>query len=130
MTLTIWVDDWQMQCCGDTFRPGDAVSWQLLEVDPEDYAAIVGTDRAAEIDFREEHHDSGEGQPLTPLRVVAATEVHCRYDSPSGDTAKVLYPVPGSTELVPVVEADGWAKTRPHVRFAGYLVTAERVADE
>ncbi|MGC5398644.1 DUF6578 domain-containing protein [Streptomyces sp. DT20] len=130
MTLTIWVDDWQMQCCGDTFRPGDAVSWQLLEVDPEDYADIVGSDRAAEIDFCEEHHDSGEEQPLTPLRVVAVTEVHCRYGVPSGSTADVLYPVPGSTELVPVVEADGWAKARPHVRFAGYLVTAERAADE
>ncbi|WNI31326.1 DUF6578 domain-containing protein [Streptomyces sp. ITFR-6] len=128
MALTIWVDDWQMQCCGDTFRPGDAVSWQLLEVDPGDYADIVGSDRAAEIDFREEHHGPGEEQPLTPLRVVDVTEVHCRYGVPSGSTAEVLRPVPGSTELVPVVEADGWAKARPHTMFAGYLVTAERPA--
>ncbi|MFF8710386.1 DUF6578 domain-containing protein [Streptomyces sp. NPDC015184] len=22
MTLTIWVDDWQIQCCGERFAPG------------------------------------------------------------------------------------------------------------
>ncbi|WP_424886466.1 DUF6578 domain-containing protein [Streptomyces sp. SAI-126] len=25
MTLTIWVDDWQIQCCGQSFAPGDVV---------------------------------------------------------------------------------------------------------
>ncbi|MFF0303105.1 DUF6578 domain-containing protein [Streptomyces sp. NPDC004562] len=29
-TVTIWVDGWQMQCCGESFAPGDAVSWPLL----------------------------------------------------------------------------------------------------
>ncbi|MGT2528227.1 DUF6578 domain-containing protein [Streptomyces nojiriensis] len=61
MTLTIWVDDWQVQCCGKAFAPGDVVSWALLEVDPEDYAALVGGERAAAIDFREEHHGQGRG---------------------------------------------------------------------
>ncbi|MFF7385757.1 DUF6578 domain-containing protein [Streptomyces griseoluteus] len=26
MTLTIWVDDWQMHCCGEDFAVGDAVA--------------------------------------------------------------------------------------------------------
>ncbi|MDX3453844.1 hypothetical protein PV396_18150 [Streptomyces sp. ME02-8801-2C] len=56
MTLTIWVDDWQMKCCGETFAMGDVVSWNLLEVDPEDYADVVGDERATGINFREEHH--------------------------------------------------------------------------
>ncbi|MFE5299475.1 DUF6578 domain-containing protein [Streptomyces sp. NPDC056632] len=38
-------------------------------------------------------------------------------------------PVPGTTVLVPVNEAGGWAQARPDVRFAGYLVTARRVAE-
>ncbi|WP_425471247.1 DUF6578 domain-containing protein [Streptomyces roseicoloratus] len=35
-----------MQCCGESFAPGDVVSWTLLEVDPEDYADVVGGGRA------------------------------------------------------------------------------------
>jgi hypothetical protein len=126
MTLTIWVDDWQIQCCGENFTPGDVVSWHLLEVDPEDYADLVGSERAAEIDFCEEHHGrEGEHAP-TRLQVLTITEVHCRYEVPSGSTSNVRHPVPGTTELVPVREADGRAATRLHVDFTGYLVTAER----
>ncbi|MFG3345130.1 DUF6578 domain-containing protein [Streptomyces sp. NPDC048018] len=129
MTLTIWVDDWQMQCCGESFKPGDVVSWTLLEVEPEDYADVVGSERADEIDFCEEHHGQDEGHAPTSVEVVSIVEVHCRYGMPPGATDKVNYPVPGTTVLVPVEKADGWAKARPGVRFAGYLVTARRAAD-
>jgi hypothetical protein len=128
MTLTIWVDAWQIQCCGESFTPGDDVSWKLLEADPEDYADVVGKERAAEIDFREEHHGQEEHAP-TWLQVRTIAEVHCRYEVPPGSTADVRYPVRGTTELVPVKEAGGWAKARPEVSFAGYLVTARRVTD-
>ncbi|MFJ3435696.1 DUF6578 domain-containing protein [Streptomyces cyaneofuscatus] len=129
MTLTIWIDDWQIQCCGESFAPGDVVSWNLLEVDPEDYADIVGGERAAEIDFREEHHGRGDEHAPTSVEVVSIAEVHCRYGVPPGATDKVNWPVPGTTVLVPVKEADGWAKARPDVSFAGYLVSARCAAD-
>lgn len=130
MTLTIWVDDWQIQCCGESFAPGDTVSWQLLEVDSEDYADLVGSDHAAEIDFREEHHGP-EDEHATParLRVLTITEVHCRYEAPPGSASNIRHPVPGTAELVPVREADGWAAPRPPLDFTGYLVTAERRDD-
>ncbi|MET7287622.1 DUF6578 domain-containing protein [Streptomyces sp. NPDC005573] len=129
MTLTIWVDDWQIQCCGESFGPGDVVSWRLLEVDSEDYADIVGTDRAAEIDFREEHHGREEERAPTRLEVLTAAEVHCRYEVPPGATSDLYQPVPGTTALVPVEKADGWAKSRPDTSFVGYLVTARRVSN-
>ncbi|MFJ2894318.1 DUF6578 domain-containing protein [Streptomyces sp. NPDC087218] len=129
MTLTIWVDDWQMQCCGERFVPGDVVSWTLLEADPEEYADVVGSERAAGIDFREEHHGQGEERAPTSVEVVSIDEVHCRYGVPPGAADKVNHPVPGTTVLVPVGAADGWAETGPELRFAGYLVTARRVAD-
>jgi hypothetical protein len=129
MTLTIWVDDWQIQCCGQNFAPGDVVSWALLEADPEDYADVVGSERADEIDFREEHHGQEEGHAPTSVEVVSIAEVHCRYEVPPGATDKVNHPVPGTTVLVPVKEADGWAKVRPGVSFAGYLVMARHAAD-
>ncbi|MEU8525498.1 MULTISPECIES: DUF6578 domain-containing protein [Streptomyces] len=129
MTVTIWVDDWQMQCCGEDFAPGDVVSWRLLEVDPEDYADVVGDERAAGIDFREEHHGQGDEQAPSSLEVLTIAEVHCRYALPPGSTGNTYHPVPGTTVLVPVERADGWAKARPDVRFAGYLVTARRAAE-
>ncbi|MFD8885192.1 DUF6578 domain-containing protein [Streptomyces erythrochromogenes] len=129
MTLTVWVDDWQMQCCGEDFAPGDVVSWQLLEADPEEYADVVGGDLAAGIDFHEEHHGEGEGAP-TALEVLTINEVHCRFEVPAGSAERVQHPVPGSAVLVPVEEADGWAQERPGVRFTGYLVTARRVSEE
>lgn len=130
MTLTIWVDDWQIQCCGQSFEPGDVVSWTLLEVDPEDYASVVGGERADEIDFRQEQHGQEEGHAPTPVEVVSIAEVHCRYGVPPGATDKVNYPVPGTTVLAPVKEADGRAKAIPDVSFAGYLVTARRATEE
>ena len=80
LTLTIWVDDWQIQCFGQSFAPGDVLSWTLMEVDPEDYADVVGGERADEIDFREEHHGRGEGYAPTSVEAVSIAEVHCRYD--------------------------------------------------
>ncbi|MFJ4755788.1 MULTISPECIES: DUF6578 domain-containing protein [Streptomyces] len=121
-TVTIWVDGWQMQCCGESFAPGDAVSWPLLKADPENFADIVGADRAAEIDFCEEHHGDTDAPP-TRLKVLTAIEVHCRIAPPPG--ADAYHPVPGTTELVPVEKADGWPEPRQDVRFMGYLVTAE-----
>ncbi|WUD72934.1 hypothetical protein OG937_15120 [Streptomyces sp. NBC_00510] len=129
MTLTIWIDHWQIQGCGQSFAPGDVVSWTLLEVDPEDYADVVGSERADEIDFREEHHGQGDGHAPTSVEVLSIAEVHCRYGVPPGATDKVNYPVPGTTVLVPAKEADGWAKARSDVSFAGYLVTAQRATD-
>lgn len=127
MTVTIWVDDWQMQCCGDSFGPGDVVSWGLEEADPADYAEVLGEERAGGIGFREEHHGPEEHPAPSRLRVLTVTEVHCRYELPADGTTNVYHPVPGTAELVPVDgEADGWAKARPGVGFVGYLVTAER----
>ncbi|MDP5313397.1 DUF6578 domain-containing protein [Streptomyces poriferorum] len=129
MTMTVWVDDWQIQCCGQRFAPGDVVSWTLLEADPEDYADVVGSERADQIDFREEHHGQGERHAPAAVEVVSIVEVHCRYEVPPGSTGRVHFPVPGTTVLVPVEDADGWAKARPDVRFAGYLVTARPVTN-
>ncbi|MGW4971155.1 DUF6578 domain-containing protein [Streptomyces albidoflavus] len=45
MTVTIWIDGWQMQCCGVRFRSGVVVEWPVVEADIEDRA---GAGRAAE----------------------------------------------------------------------------------
>ncbi|MFJ3940132.1 DUF6578 domain-containing protein [Streptomyces parvus] len=128
MTVTVWVDEWQMQCCGENFVSGGVVSWSLMDADPEDYVDIVGEERAAEIDFCEEHHGQEEQGP-TSLEVLSIAEVHCRYAMPPGSVDKVHCPVPGTAVLIPVDRATGRAEAQPDARFAGYLVTARRVTD-
>ncbi len=129
MTLTVWVDDWQMQCCGESFAVGDVVSWTLLPADPEDFADIVGDERAESIDFREEHHGGEQGCAATRAEVLSILEVHCRYGVAEGAADRVNRPVPGSAVVVPVEHADGWAESREGGSFTGYLVTVRRVAD-
>ncbi|MEV8451048.1 DUF6578 domain-containing protein [Streptomyces sp. NPDC052095] len=103
--------------------------WTLSEADPEEYVDVVGDERAGEISFHEEHHGQEGGRAPLSVEVVSITEAHCRYGGPPGATDKVNCPVPGTTVLVPVEEADGWAKAGPDVDFAGYLVVARRVTE-
>ncbi|MER6222289.1 DUF6578 domain-containing protein [Streptomyces sp900105755] len=62
--------------------------------------------------------------------MLTITEVHCRYAVPPDSTIDVQSPVPGTTELVPVSEANGWAESRPGISFTGYLVTARPAKTE
>ncbi|MFF9427055.1 DUF6578 domain-containing protein [Streptomyces sp. NPDC014746] len=71
----------------------------------------------------------GEGHARTSVEVVSVVEVHRSYGVLPDAKGKVNSPVPGTTVLVPVERADGWAKARPDVSFACYLVTARRVTD-
>ncbi|MFE1146272.1 DUF6578 domain-containing protein [Streptomyces albidoflavus] len=128
MTVTIWIDGWQMECCGESFGPGEVVAWQLVETGAEDHADVVGERRAAEIDFREEHHGGAGEESVARVKVVGVEEVHCRYEFPPGDTSDGRQPVPGSTAFVPVSRAERWAEGRTGLEFCGYLVTAEPVA--
>ncbi|MEV3871433.1 DUF6578 domain-containing protein [Streptomyces sp. NPDC049906] len=127
MAMTVWVDGWQMQCCGRLFAVGDVVSWTLLEADPEDYAELVGSEEGG-VDFREEHH-GGEGRTPTSVEVLSITEVHCRYGPRPGTVDNANRALPGTRVLVPVRQAERWVEARPGVEFAGYLVTVRRVAD-
>ncbi|RZU50087.1 hypothetical protein EV385_1850 [Krasilnikovia cinnamomea] len=122
MELNVWVDGWQMQCCGEPFSVGSDVSWTLRwEPDWEWLSVLLGDQGAASMDAAEDHHeDVPEGTPETVGTVRSITAVHCRY-APSG-APRELVPVPGSGVLTPLSKADGWTKDRDELRFVGYLV--------
>jgi uncharacterized protein DUF6578 len=40
--MTVWVDSWQMQCCGDPFRRGSKVAWTLRDADPDWFDVMLG----------------------------------------------------------------------------------------
>ncbi|MFI1995628.1 DUF6578 domain-containing protein [Actinoplanes sp. NPDC020271] len=118
--LRIWVDDWQMQCCGEPFAVGDEVSWTLRAPDTEWLEPVLGKDLAAGIDLAEEHHGGVEETPPTVGTVVAIRAVHCRYGPLAGGAG--LGPVAGSGVISTVRSADGWTPDRGDLKFAGYVV--------
>ncbi|MGC1287738.1 MAG: DUF6578 domain-containing protein [Streptosporangiaceae bacterium] len=122
MGLTVWVDGWQMQCCGEPFAVGSDISWTLGDADADWLEAVLGA-KATEVDSAEEHHGALAGDaPKTAATVSSISAVHCRYaHDPSGDS-KILYPVRDSAVLTELPAADGWTPDRGDLQFTGYLV--------
>lgn len=119
--LSVWVEAWQMQCCGERFALGDEVSWTLREPGSEWLTAVLGADLAGRVAAAEEHHGGLPGSaPVTVGTVASIQTVHCRY-APVPD-GPALYPVAGSGVVSSVTSADGWTPDRDDLRFVGYLV--------
>ena len=122
MGMTVWVDSWQMQCCGEPFQVGSQVAWTLGDADPDWLEAVLGTD-AHFVDAAEEHH-GGVSEDAAPTRgtVTRIAAVHCLYAPRPGSDSPVSYPVPGSGVLTDIESADGWTADREDAQFVGYLV--------
>jgi hypothetical protein len=79
MGLTVWVDSWQMQCCGDPFSVGQQVSWTLSDADQDWLMTMLGADAQVTVDAAEEHGGLPEETPRTTGIVSRIAAVHCRY---------------------------------------------------
>ncbi|UQA97147.1 DUF6578 domain-containing protein [Streptomyces halobius] len=122
MELTVWVDDWQMQCCGTPFSIGSPVSWTLVDADKEWLADVVGADAADRVDGAEEHHGGAGEAAETRATVAGISAVHCRYAPRPGGSDTTRHPVPGSGTLTALTSADGWTPDDGERQFCGYLV--------
>jgi hypothetical protein len=123
MDLTVWVDGWQMPCCGESFSVGQQVAWTLGDADEDWLMPMLGADTHVSVDAAEEHHGGiPEETPRTKGTVSRVTAVYCRYALAPGQDARTLYPVPGSAVLCEPESADGWPPEREDLEFVGYLV--------
>ncbi|MFG1925415.1 DUF6578 domain-containing protein [Cryptosporangium sp. NPDC048952] len=123
MRISVWVDNWQMQCCGDPFAVGHEVSWTLQDADDEWLANILGDDAARGVTKAEEHHGGvPDDAPATTGRVAAIKAVHHRYAPKPGDDPRARYVVPGSGVVTTIESADGWTPDQGELSFAGYIV--------
>ncbi len=122
----IWVDHWQIQCCGDPFSVGRHVKWSVTrEVDGDWFAAILDPEVAATVTDAEEHHASEDMELFTVEGVVRSIRaVYCRYE-PAPGNAKALFPVRGSGWAEARDSADGWEPSNKDGEFIGYLVDVE-----
>ena len=123
--VKVWVDDWQMACCGTSFSVGARVTWTVSpEVDTEWLATVVGPETAESIAYIEDHHFGEEAEPVTLSATVAAIEaVQCDFAPRPGQNA--TWPVEGSDLRVAVTYAPRWVPDEEPRRFVGWLVDLE-----
>ncbi|MGO4603919.1 DUF6578 domain-containing protein [Terrabacter sp. 2YAF2] len=120
MRYVVWVDAWQMQCCGEPFAAGDRVGWTLRDL-PRGclFDDVVGSEVAARITHAEEHHGAvPEDAPVVHGTVRAIVAAHARYVRESRW-------VPG--ELRTVRSADGTDEVSG-LSFNGYVVDLDVAA--
>lgn len=114
----VWVDRWQMACCGTPFSTGDSVDWTVSSKVDRLFLGRVTTPEVAEmIDYSEEHHDDDE-MVLGLTGVVRSIRLaSCRYEleegggpGPAAGTGQ-LREVASTTEQLPSTEDEhrpGW----------------------
>lgn len=123
----VWVDGWQMACCGEQFSIGSEVAWFL---EPAHNAAwfesVIGSDPDLQPSLAEEHHsEESAGARAPAARVVRIRAVHCAYQADPGPEAprSTVVPVPGST-VITELSAASTVDPEPWVGSAGGLTTA------
>jgi hypothetical protein len=124
-SLLVWVEAWQMQCCGDPIEVGSSVEWTLYEAPGGDWlASLLGESLASQVTHGEEHHGGlPEGTQATAGSVARIRAASSRFQpDPATPTENIYVPLPGTAVVVDVPAADGWFPETDGLRFNGYLV--------
>jgi hypothetical protein len=111
MTVRVYYEEWQLQCCGDGFAVGDEVTWQ---VEPAGQ-------------WHEEHHGDERLESITGT-VVHIESVWQRHEE--SEDARVLTAVDGDIVMAGVPAANGYesdelAPLSAEYHFQGYVVTLD-----
>ena len=127
MVRTVWVDSWQMQCCGHPFQIGSEVSWTISpRVGSEFLAQVLGPDEALRITDAEEHHGGiPDDSPRTAGTVISIRAVFCEFAPEPGSNPQTRFPVVGTGVLEDRSSVDGWEPEDDRRHFLGYIVTME-----
>jgi hypothetical protein len=115
--LIVWMDAWQLQCCGAEFDVGTRVSWTLTGMD-QHWAELLGLP----VDAAEEHHGGvPDDAPATSGTVTGIRAEHFRYAPANEADQRTLSPVAGSAVFTWVSHAGSWGADPGDLEFAGYL---------
>jgi hypothetical protein len=122
----VWIDSWQMQCCGDEFSVGSMVTWSATPVtDRSWFESFLEQDTAALITHHGEHHSDFVGMVEVQGLVRSIRAVYCRYSVKD----RVSHPVARSATVERRESADGWEEEDEFGKgrvFVGYLVKVDR----
>jgi hypothetical protein len=126
--MLVWVEDWEMQCCGDPFAVGSVVEWGLVPHtrDDGDYLAVpLGKAMADAITHCETHHESPDDHPqpvITRARVVSIGAAYWQRTLQGKGLHRALYPAVGTGVVRERQNASGWEPEQEGLHFEGYIV--------
>jgi hypothetical protein len=102
--MTVYVENWQMDCCGEPFSAGSHVSWTLIQGHSTWIQTILGSDVGITVDAKEDHHGKascrnpsdaehreGHLRGLLPVRTI------CRESGSVRTSSRVRRTQPGGT---------------------------------
>jgi hypothetical protein len=121
-TCTVYVEDWQMQCCGTPFKIGDSISWTVIE-----YSDSIGyRDQHCKSDFYYENHSSAQqSEQLYNLTATVVSIKACYYTveySPIEGKEKCQMGHWIYAKSIDVTEADGRDADIDGLQFGSYNV--------
>ena len=126
---TVWVDHWQLQCCGTPFEVGAGVSWTVTTPDAHYMDVVLGHVLPSGVDYCEEHHgDPFKDEVGLTGRVAHIRAVFCAFAPASNGPRSALRPVAGSAVLQDRSSVDGSERALDDLRLIGYVVTIEDAA--
>ena len=130
VAVTVWIDNWEWQCCGEPFEVGSNVLWGLVPASEQfksELAKQLG-EVADRLTHCETHHDMDDEIRPIPIRgkVEGIYAVYWIRES-QRDDPRVYESVPGTGVLESRETANGWEPedetTSSRVRtFEGYIV--------
>ena len=117
---TIYIDGWQIQCCGDRFKVGEFVKWRV-----ENYnKRIEQYEAAGEFDYYYENHPMNSDGYFTFTGIVVGIDIiFARFVPDPSQGEKVL--ICSDTFIQPTKEAAIWIKDEREYKFDGYIVHFE-----
>jgi hypothetical protein len=126
----VWVDAWQQQCCGETFRVGSEIHWHgHRTMERKSWiTTLLGPEWADAVEYEENHHGPpDELNPLVELHgmVRSIRVVTCDGKAKPNSTDFSGVPIPGSGRLQMVEVADPWKPEPPaqaRGMFSGWIV--------
>ena len=116
----VWVDGWQLECCGTPFAVGSQVSSMLKPVDREFLGPVLGHAEVALINDAEEHHGDAVDDPPVAGVVRSIQAVFCFYELRDG--ANFRTPVVGSGVIIERPAAEARDEYDGGRTFLGYIV--------
>lgn len=119
----IYVESWQMECCGDPSSVDSVVHRTVVPADHDFLDAVVGAELSAKVTEAEEHHHDPATTAVQSLSGVVRSiqTVSCQYAKPDGGSA--LYPVTNSAVLQEVASSEEDTSGLEGRAFLGWLVS-------
>jgi hypothetical protein len=127
MTTRVFYESWQLQCCGDPFKVGDTIKWQVVPTGPG-LKKELGPALGAGVEWFEDHHQSPDESPSSlegTVTSIRAVRQRFRRQLPGKN---FLVAVRGDAVATELESADGWESEEnnpPSYSFTGYIVTVE-----